>query len=211
MRKLRERSRKLKPVELRPFVHDYEQQLPGWRAFRGDCLGRAHGPVLQVIGFQRLSYRTYRPSGYVRVLVAPGSGVLHRVLRSSDARGHAHNLPKVVEAIRRDVVPGVDAPLIPEEVLELLEREAIPKSHEAYTLAALHAHLGHDERALYWCQRFPDLVDQLGLGWQKWDHERGDFLRDLEQWIDAGEAQSRLECVLEDERKKWGFGPAQAE
>lgn len=143
--------------------------------------------------------------GFVRVLVAPGGGGLDRVLPSVKARAHAHQLPKMIEAMRREFVPSVDAPLVPEEVLELCEREAIPKSPEAYSLAALSAYLDHHDRALYWCHRFPELVDQLAHGWQKWDVEQGDFLKKLESWIQAGEAREQLEHVLQAERKKWGL------
>jgi len=205
MTKLKEQMRKLKVSELKPLLEDYHGALPDWRVFEKDTLIRVTGPVLQGIFLERQTHREYRPMGFVEILVAPGGGGLDRVLPSGQARGHAHQFPKMLEAMRREFVPNVDAPLCPEEVLELYEREAIPKSPEAYSLAGLNAYLGHHDRALYWCRRFPELVDQLHLGWQKWDLERRDFLTKLEGWIQAGDVREQLERVLEAERKRWGL------
>ena len=205
MKKLKERMRKLKVSELKPLLEDYHGALPDWRVFEKDTLLRVTGPVLQGIFLERQRHREYRPMGFVATLVAPGGGGLDRVLPSVQARGHAHAFPKMIEALRREFVPSVDAPLVPEEVLELCEREAIPKSPEAYSLAALNAYLGHEERALYWCRRFPELIDEERLGMQEWDLERRDFLNKLEGWLQAGEASEQLEQVLQAERKKWGL------
>lgn len=206
MKKVREQMRKLKLSELKPLLEDYHRFFPQWQVFQKDTLIRANGPVLQSIFFERQSHREYRPMGFVDVLTAPGGGwAPQRVLRSVQSRGHAYELPKMIEAMRREFVPSVDAPLVPEEVLELCEREAIPKSPEAHSLAALNAYLGHEERALYWCRRFPELIDEERLGMQEWDLERRDFLTKLEGWIQAGEVREQLEQVLQAERKRWGL------
>ena len=206
LRKVMERMRKLKPSELEPLVKDYHEFFPKWDVFQRDTLIRLNGPVLQGVFLERQSRRAYQPMGFIRILAAPGGGgTPQRVLDSVDSRGHKRELPKMVEAIRREFVPSVDAPLVPEEVLELCEREAIPKSPEAYSLATLNAYLGHEERALYWCHRFPELIDEERLGMQEWDLERRDFLIKLEGWIQGGEVREQLEQVLQTERKKWGI------
>ncbi len=205
MKKTLQRMRKLRASELALVMQDYRQHLAGWRLIGQDCLGREQGPVLQVIGFERHSWRAYRPMGFVRILVAPGGGGLNRLLLSLELGLHAHQMLKMLEAMRREFIPSIDAPLVPEEVLELCEREAIPSSPEAYSLAALNAYLGHYDRALCWCRRFPELVDPRHLGWQEWDIEQRDFLVKLEAWIHAGEAREQLEPVLEAERKKWNL------
>ncbi|MCP4593040.1 MAG: hypothetical protein GY842_20085 [bacterium] len=205
MKESKEQWRKLKPSELKPLLEDYHRVLPQWVAFQKDALIRANGPVLQSIFFERQSHREYRVLGCVRILVAPGGGGLDRVLPSVQARGHAHAFPKMIEALRREFAPSVDAPLVPEEVLELCEREAIPKSPEAHSLAALNAYLGHEERALYWCRRFPELIDEERLGMQEWDLERRDFLNQLEGWTQTGKTREQLDLVLQHERQKWGL------
>ena len=50
---------------------------------------------------------------------------------------------KVLKAIRQEIVPSVDGPLVAEEALELYEQPANPpRSPDAYSLAPLNAYLG---------------------------------------------------------------------
>ncbi|MCP4247701.1 MAG: hypothetical protein GY778_11685 [bacterium] len=205
LRKITERQRKLKLAELKPLLQDYHKIIPEWDIHKSDTLFRAVGPALQLVYFERSASRTYRPMACVRILAAPGGGGLDRHLEPVRLRAHSYMLPKMIEAMRHEIVPSIESPLEPNEVLDLCEREAIPKSPEAYSLAALNAYLGDEQRALYWCGRFLELVAQAPYGWAEWDVERGDFLKILEGWIMAGEVREQLDKVVQSERQKWGL------
>lgn len=198
--------------ELQSIMEFYHSKFPSWRVVREDTLIRETGPVVQGITFDRLSYGVYRPTGHIRVLIAPEDSwgfELPQFLikpREIDRRQDREFRDRVVEAIREQFIPSVDDPLIPEEVLERYEQEANPpRSSDAYSLAALNAYLGHDERALYWCSRFKDLVDASGRQLQDFDRKQQTFLDSLEGWIKTGDAKQQLEQVLQGERRKWGL------
>ena len=58
--------------ELREVVEDCRRRaFAAWRLLGGCFLVREAGPVLQEIGFERLSCGEYRPISAVRVLVVP--------------------------------------------------------------------------------------------------------------------------------------------
>ena len=202
----RDPYRRMTLREVEPYVAQYHAQFPGWRRTFKEAFGREAGPVAQEISFERLSYGTYRPMSCVRIFVAPGGRAFHQFLgvkaREAKAREHEYMFPKILEAMRKEIVPSVDGPLIPEDILQRYENTGPHKSPQAYDLAALNAYLGHDDRALYWCHRFPVLVDEHGSGWQECDHERQAFLKQLEEWIKNGEAKLRLEDVIQSERKR---------
>jgi hypothetical protein len=197
--------------QLEPIVQDYHRAFPGWRILERTLIARERGPVMQGIGFQRLSTGCYRPICSVYYLCVlgrdGGSAVqfLKHPVQDIDPRIHASKRDKVVEAIYQEIVPRVDAPLDPEEVLAMHEAMQPIRSPDAHHLAVLNAYLGHDERALYWCERFPELVEQLGFGWQDFDRKRRDFLISVREWIEAGRASSELEFIVQEERRKWGL------
>jgi hypothetical protein len=198
--------------ELQPIMGFYHAKFPTWRVVREDTLIREAGPVAQGITFERLSSGDYRPTGHIRVLVAPGEFWFLELSqnlskpRQINRRQHPEFRDRVVEAIRAEFMPSVDRPLVVEEVLELYEHEANPpRSPDAYSLAPLNAYLGHDERAMHWCSRFTQLVNEVGNPWQDFDYKRRAFLDQLEQWLQAGEAKQQLERVLQEERRKWGL------
>lgn len=204
--------KRLTPTEIGQIVEFYQSKFPTWRIIDRNILVREAGAVAQGIAFERLSGGDYRPTGHVRVLIAPddlwGLELPQNLSkpRQVNRRQDREFRPRVVEAIRREFVPSVDRPLVAEEVLELYEREANPpRSPDAYSLAPLNAYLGHDKRALYWCSRFTDLVNEVGNPWQDFDYKRRAFLDQLEQWLKAGEAKQQLERVLQEERRKWGL------
>ena len=194
--------------ELRPIVAFYHSNLPGWRAVREDTLFREAGPVLQGITFERLSYGSYRPIGYIRVLVAPEKCWVFELpqhldakIRQIDPRAHEVLCYKVAQAIRTEFLPDVGVPLEAASVLALYERSAVPSGPEAYSLAALNAYLGDRDRALYWCSQFSSLVTGAGA-WQEYDYRRLNFLNRLRTLIVSGEANAWLDRVLEDERRR---------
>jgi hypothetical protein len=197
--------------ELGSIIEFYQAHFPSWNVIQKDILVREDGPVAQGIAFERLSGGEYRPTGHIHVLVAPAD---HWFLELSqrlsknrhiNRRQHPEFRDRVVEAIRAEFVPSVDRPLVAEEVLKLYEEKAYPSDPEAYSLAALNACLGHDDRARYWCSRFTDLVNAIGRPWQDFDYKRRAFLDQLEKWIQAGDAKQQLERVLQEERRKWGL------
>jgi hypothetical protein len=102
-------------------------------------------------------------------------------------------------------VPSIDQPLDAADVLTLYEQRAVPTSAEAYSLAPLNAYLGNDRRASYWCSRFTELVNSTGNPWQSFDYKRRDFLDQLENWLQAGDAKRQLERVRQEQRLKWGL------
>jgi hypothetical protein len=204
--------KRLSLTELRPIIEFYQANFPTWRVVGHDILVREAGPVVQGIAFERLSGGEYRPTGHIHVLVAPGDHWFLEIpqnlskLRQINRRQDREFRGCVLNAIRAEFVPSVDGPLVAEEVLELYEREANPpRSPDAYSLAALNAYLGHDKRALFWCSRFTELVNELGNPWQDSEYKQRGFLDQLEQWINAGGAKQQLERVLQEERKKWGL------
>lgn len=208
MTKLRQR---MTLKELRPVVEDYHRMFRDWKILEGELLGRECGPLLQYIGFERLSTGAYRPTCGVYYLCVPdrdgslGPQWLNVKVRQVHPREHESLRDKVVEAIHREIVPSVDARLDGKQVLRLHEEREILRSPDAHHLAALNAYLGYDQRALYWCSQFSILVEQLGLGWQDFDYKRRAFLDQLEKWIKSGNAKEQLDRVLQEERRKWGL------
>jgi hypothetical protein len=198
--------------ELRPFVDDYHRAFPDWQLLEGgELFGRESGPLLQYIGFERLSTGAYRPTCGIYYLCVPdrdgslGPQWLNVKVRQVKAREHESFREKVLEAIHTEIVPNVDAQLDADQVLRMHEAYEFIRSPDAHSLAALNAYLGNDDRALFWCLEFPRLVEQLGLGWQDFDVKRREFLEQLEKWIRAGEAKQQLERILQKERRKWGL------
>jgi hypothetical protein len=201
--------KRLTMKELKPFVLDYYRAFPHWKLLLPDLFARESGPLIQAIAFERLSYGSYRPQAWVSYLCVPDrdGGLdpqwLNVRLRQIDPRAHERLRDKVVEAIHREIVPSVDAPLDPVQVLALHEAKQCVRSPDAHHLAALNAYLAHEERALYWCMRFPEMVEQEGVGWHDFDFKRRAFLDDLKRWIKAGEAKQQLERIVQEERRKW--------
>ena len=199
--------------ELRKIVEFFHGHFPNWAVIRKDTLVRIAGPVVQGITFERLSGGSYRPTGYIRVLVAPEEfwgfelpQELNVRLRQIDRHQDTSEFrERVVEAIRNEFLPNVDLPLTADQVLALYEEKAYPSPPQACSLAALSAFLGHDERALYWCSRFRELVNATGNPWQPFDLKRGSFLELLERWLKSGNARQELERVLQGECAKWGL------
>lgn len=209
---MRSRPRKITLKELEPVIRYYQARLPGWDMILRDSLARTTGPILQCIGFDRLSSEDYRPVSFIRVLTAPEVVGAMELAQHLNARvgyvrlaEHERLRERVVDAMQREFVPKITRALDPIEVLKLYERKAIPKSPEAYSLAALNAYLGKKKRALYWCSRFNKLVDKLGHPWQEWDKERRAFLDRLERWIHEGTEKRHLEEILRKEKEKWGI------
>jgi hypothetical protein len=208
----------IKMKELRPLVTDYHAFFPTWRIIGGNRLVREAGPVMQGILFNRSSEDDYRPTGFVQVLTAPGmTGALElpQELPHGKASGgrrvrlrdHARERDDVVHELRRWIVPSLERPLDALEVLELYERRvgARPANAHAYSLATLHAYLGHEKGARAWCARFRELDAKLRASKIPPDAERLEFMASLERWLDEGKAKDELDRVIEAERRKLGL------
>jgi hypothetical protein len=203
------------PKQIRAIVQDYHRFLPGWQHVTDETLARADGPVLQAIGFQCLASGEYRPMNYIQVLVAPEPGRKGRVdffaqtpkgrPRTVPLRSHQQLHDQMIETMKREFTPSITEPLNATVVLDLCEQEAIPKSGQAYALAAFNAYFSRNEQSLSWCSRYNDLVKELGQPWQPWHHQQRAFLDSLEQWLKVGDAKQHLDRVLQEERRKWGL------
>ncbi len=202
---------RLTDSELCSIVEFYHAHFPTWKVIEKDTLVRESAPIVQGIAFERLSGGEYRPTGHIRVLVAPEDHwsleLSQRLNKHSSIsrRQDRDYRPQVLASIRAEFIPCVDRPLNAEEVLKHYESEAYPSSPEAYSLAALNAYLGHEKLALYWCSHFSELVEASTDPWQECDLQRRDFLDQLVTWIKAGTAKAELERVLQLERNKWGL------
>jgi hypothetical protein len=225
----------IKKKDIVRIVRDYQPAFPGWEIpKRGTEIVRVESPVLQGIVFDRSPRDIYRPTGYIRVLTAPkSSGVMDLVQdlkrangapqREVTLLGHKRERDEIVSELYRQMRPKLDEPLDPLEVLEMYEREAVPKVPEAYSIATLCAYLGYEAKARDWIRRFRELEHEWEQYWlsdpkrkrystAKWfqdseqiDEERKKFIDDLEEWLDKGEARERLETVIQEERKKLGL------
>jgi len=204
----------LTPKQIRGIVDDYVRFLPGWHHVSDETVVRTDGPILHAIGFQSLSSGEYRPMNYIQVLAAPETGRTGRVdffaqfpkgsPRTASLRSHQELRDEMIHTMKQEFIPAIMEPLNATTVLGLCENDAAPKSGDAYALAALNAYLDYSERALYWCSRYDDLVNELGQPWQPWHYQQHAFLHSLEDWITIGDAKQQLERVLQEERRKWG-------
>ena len=120
-------------------------------------------------------------------------------------RSHSEFYRKMLSTMKRDFVPPIDGAFDARDVLDLCENNAVPKSFQAYALAAFNAYFGNDKTARCWCARFSKLINEPGLPWDASDHRRKAFLDSLERWLDEGIAKSQLEQILAAEKIKWGL------
>ena len=206
--------------DLKRITEDYHSRyFPDWKVIDFDMLARESGPILQAIVLDRSSDDIYRPTGCLQVLTAPRGGrggmeLPQRLKRPNGSSGryvrlqsHEKKRDETVEALRQQIVPSIERPLVVSEVLELYEREAIPTAPEAFSLATLRAYLGYNQEARKWCAKFKELQEQRREHWSEITHQQLDLITSLEQWLDEGTARQHLEEVLQEERRKLGLVP----
>jgi hypothetical protein len=201
--------------KLKQIVDDYQRLMPGWFRVAAHTLGRVDGPLFQGIGFECLSTGDYRPMNYVNVLVAPqpdwiGDGSFFAQFPRGrpitvSLQEHAQLHDSMFHTMQSEFLPPMNGPFDAGEMLDLCEKNAVPKSFQAYALAALNAYFGKDGRARYWSARFPLLVEELAFPWEPWDFRRKAFLDSLQGWLDEGIAKPKLEEILAAEKAKWGL------
>lgn len=207
--------KKISNSQLKRIVDDYQRLIPRWLRIAPHTLARIDGPVFQGIGFDCMSTGDYRPMNYVNILVAPdpdwiGDGGFFAQFprgRPITVRlaEHEELHRKMLATMEQEFVPPMNGPFHARDMLDRCENNAVPKSCQAYALAALNAYFGRDDRARYWCARFPELVNELAFPWEEWDLRRKAFLDSLERWLDEGVAKPQLEAILKAERAKWGL------
>lgn len=203
--------KRISKSELTTIVADYHLLFPGWEQISPDAIARADGPVMQCIGFESLRGGTYRPMHFLRPLVTPEicAGFFHQFLQKWPSellpRQHHEYHRRMSENMKLEFTPSTTEDLDAWKVLDLCEKKAIPKSFEAYGLAALNAYFGRDDRARYWCWSYPKLVDALGYAWEPWQLNEKNFLDSLLGWLETGEAKLRLQEILRERRKQEGF------
>jgi hypothetical protein len=205
------RRKRLTLKELNFFVEDYHKVFKEWYLINPDIFVREEGPILQYIGFERLSWGDYRPSSGIYVMCVPerdggfGPQWLNVKVRSIDPGAHERLREIVVTTMKSEFIPDVEKPLVPEEVLDYLERKVVPKSADICPLAGINAFLGHEDRAIYWCGQFEGLVKEPAITGSESIIRRREYLYKLAAWIKNGEAKQRLEEILKTERKNWGL------
>jgi hypothetical protein len=209
----------LKLKDLAPILADYRTVLVGWKAWGKDSLYRESSPVIQFLVLGRPTYANiYRAAFCLRVLVAPASSSgetndYWQSLTYTDSRSeanyrlidHAAKREQILADVRRQIRPPVDEPLTVEAALNCIETKAVPTMNEAYTLAALHAYLGHDSQAQVWIERFHQ--ERLELPWTNeesiiYQHK---FIDRLTVWLKEGQAREQLEQLIPEERRKLGL------
>ena len=205
---------KITDEQLRSIVDEYQKCLPGWQHVATERLLRATGPFVQAIAFQRLSGGDYRPMNCVSVLVAPAPTLRRRPdflvqmphgrPRTVSLQSHGKSWQQMLETMRREFIPVITESLDDKAVFELCEKDAIPKSNQAYALAAANAYYGRVDRALYWASMFPELVNASGIPWESFQYEQKAFLDTLQGWLLRNDARRHLETVLAQEKTKWG-------
>lgn len=203
--------KKITQSELGAIVADYHRLLPGWQQIGADAVARADGPLMHCVGFECLRGGDYRPMNFVRALVTPepAAGFFHQIPQSWPLtllpRQHEEYYRRMFENMKHEFRPSITEGFDALKMLDLCDEDAVPKSSQAYALAALNAYVGREDRARYWCSRFPKLVDGVAYPWQPLDHQQKAFLDLLVGWLDTGEAKVRLQEILKDRRKKEGF------
>lgn len=200
--------------EMERIVKDYHTYFPKWKILDGDILVRESGPILQgIVLYRPVDADTYTPTGFIRVLTAPKMAVVMEWPQRLEwpkgsecavsPQEHEGVRAEIVEALRQQLTPAIDRPLVAVEVLKLYERKAMPTALEAYSLATLRAYLGYEQEARQWCARFKELAGKKG---QRYEYEEElYFLKSLQQRLDEGTARKHLEEVLQAERCKLGL------
>jgi hypothetical protein len=204
------RNPKITKSQMRGFVGDYHRLLPGWEQISAEIVARSDGPLMQCIGFEAMRGGDYRPMHFVDVFVTPEKvGFFHQFLKKWPGellpRQHKEYHRRMFENMKHEFRPSITEAFDARTAFDLCEKKAIPRSHEAYALAALNAYFGRDDRARYWCALFPRLVEEGSFPWQPWNLREKAFLDSLEDWLNTGEAKFRLQEILKERRKKEGF------
>ena len=210
----------IKKKDLTRIVKDYQEYFPDWKTLRNMVIFRESGPVLQGILFDKATINVYKPTAFIRNLSAPypADGIIMELVqrlrhrngapdRSIGLQSHPTVIREVVQELKRQVVPPLDQPLNPIKVLTLYEKMAQPTTKQAYSLASLHAFLGFNKDAQRWINEYKRLLSERKMYGYVTENEKVDehFINMLNTWIQEGIARTRLEIIVEEEKKKLGI------
>lgn len=191
-------------AQLKAVVADYAAAFPDWTVVHdGTAFMRTHGPLQQMIWFQKMSSAAYRPSHSVGSLVLPHVHIrmLPQILdvkhRQIDHSWHERKLAGTLLAIEEQFRPDVRKPLDIPEVLALCEAEARSfAANDFAMLAILHAWLGQDRRALECCERMQDCPMPTLAPVPERQEALRLFGRDLAEAIRGGSGRALLEASI---------------
>lgn len=199
---------KITIAQIRSIRDAFAEQLPSWEDVGKDTLIRHDGIVGQQLWFDRLRTGEYRPTLSLQVFVAPssvgGTGATVEFLsikrRQITMKSHEAMFNSVLKGLRKDITLPVDAPITPECVKTLIEKNAAPNLAESFCLACLSAYLGEPRQFEKWLKSFntiSTLINQISP-------ERRAFLNSLEIQMTRGTAIETLRAVAKVELIKAG-------
>jgi len=190
-------------AQLKDVVAHYATHFPDWEIFvDGMAFVRRHGPIQQMIWFQKMSYAAYRPTHGIRSLVLPEAFIrmLPQILdvghREIEYRWHERKFADTLAAMEQQFRPDIRKPLDIEEVLGLCEAESasMPDTKNSMTmLAILHAWLGHKAATLEYCERIQHCPLPKLAPMPEWEKAMRGFGRNLAQAVEAGTAREFLQ------------------
>lgn len=184
-------------TQLKDVVAEYATAFPGWRIFGDIAFVREHGPIQQMIWFQKMNYAAYRPTHVVNALPISVPRMLTQHLdvrgRETEYKWHERKWRGVVAAMEQQFKPDVRKPLDIAEVLALCEGEAREATNDLAMLAILYAWLGQEEQAIECCERMQHCLLPALAPIPEWEGSMRAFGRDLALSIRTGNVRAFLE------------------
>ena len=199
------KNRPLTKSQLVGYFQDYREAFPDWEVEHDVVLSRRQGPIKQMIGFQALRSGAYRTSCWVAVQgTIEHCNVLNQWLdiKHRDILPHEHlaKRPLVLRAMEEQFLPSICKPLDIGEVLQLAEeeviRDKINKTNYSVALAALNAHVGNFDRAMWWCDQVPVQLANLGREPADWERVHEGYAKQLREAILCGRVGPFLQANL---------------
>lgn len=191
-------------AQLKEVVAQYAAHFSQWAIFvDGTAFVRRHGPIQQMIWFQKMSSAAYRPTHVINTNVLSMPRMLDQVLdvkhREVEYRYHERKFADTLAAMEEQFRPDIRKPLDIAELLQLCEAEAtaMPDTTNNMTmLAILHAWLEHKAAALEYCERMQHCPLPTLAPIPEWEETMRDFGRNLAQAVGAGIARQFLETSM---------------
>ncbi len=185
--------------QLSEVVDCYAATFSGWQLINGLVFARTHGPIVQHVGIDTLSYKAYRPWSGIRATALPTVRMLHQLLdvkhRQVELRAHPTRWKDIVEAMEQQFRPPIRKPLDLREVRGLCEQAAKESTNDLCMLAILHAYLGEKEQALSCCERMQTLPPPTLAPRLDWEERHKEFGRELRRAVEAGNERQFLDTA----------------
>jgi hypothetical protein len=186
--------------QLKDVVCEYATAFPDWTIFEDNAFVREHGPIQQMIWFQKLRSGAYRPTHVVRALPIVISRMLTQMLdvrnRETDYKRHKTRWRDVVGAMEQQFKPSIRKPLDIAEVASLCEAEARETTNDLVMLAILYAWLGRRDKALSCCTRMQSCAPPTLAPVPEWEEQMKAFGRALAQAVETGAERGFLETAI---------------